>query len=401
MKRTSSRPSDAAELRRRAEARLREKLSEPPKGGAWTTAPEMQRLVQELQIHQIELELQNEQLEQARTEIQKALERYTDLYEFAPVGYFTLDHDGTIRQVNLTGSGLLGVDRSRLVNRRFGLFVVENSRAAFRAFAEKVSASQSQETCETMLLREGKPPFYARIEAKSFDHGQECRAVVVDITERKRLEEEILAISEREQRRIGRDLHDDVCQRLAGIQLLGDVLQRDLSSKAKPEAEQAGLIAARIRDAIVNTRNIAHGLSPVALESNGLMAALQELAENSGKLFQIGCECRFEGSVEVDDNTVATHLYRIAQEAVTNAVKHGGAKEIVIDLAESEDNFILTITDDGLGLPENFARSQGSGLQIMNYRAATIGGSLKFRRAAGRGVCVSCSFCKQHRPKYW
>ena len=135
--------------------------------------------------------MQNEQLEQARAETEAALELYTDLYEFAPSGYFTLDRDGTIRQVNLTGSGLLGVDRSRLVNRRFGLFVAENSRAVFRAFVAKVFASQSRETCEAMLLREGKPPFYARIEARISDNGQECRAVVVDITERKRSEEKI------------------------------------------------------------------------------------------------------------------------------------------------------------------------------------------------------------------
>ena len=99
--------------------------------------------------------------------------------------------------------------------------------------------------------------------------------VGIDITERKRLEQEILAVSEREQRRIGEDLHDDLCQRLAGIQLMADVLQRDLLAKAKPEAEQARMIAARIRDAIANTKNIACGLSPVAFESNGLMAALR------------------------------------------------------------------------------------------------------------------------------
>jgi PAS domain S-box-containing protein len=224
-------------------------------------------------------------------------------------------------------------------------------------------------------------------------------SVARDITERKRLEEEILAVSEREQRRIGQDLHDDLCQRLAGIQLMGDVLQRDLLAKTKPEAEQASLIAARIRDAIANTKNIARGLSPVALESDGLVVALEELAENSAKLFQIVCEFRFDGSVGVDDNTVATHLYRIAQEAVTNAVKHGGAKKIVICLAESEDKCILTITDDGLGLPEPYTKNQGTGLQIMKYRAAAIGASLAVRRASGRGICVSCSFCKQPRPK--
>ena len=189
---TSSNPSEAAELRRRAEARLREKQkSQRSPDEEQRTALDMQRLVQELQIHQIELEMQNEQLEQARAETEMALERYTDLYEFAPSGYFTLDREGTIRQANLTGSALLGVDRSRLVNRRFGIFVAENSRALFRAFAAKVLASQSRETCEVMLLREGKPPFYARIEARSSGNGQEFRVVVVDITERKRSEEKI------------------------------------------------------------------------------------------------------------------------------------------------------------------------------------------------------------------
>ena len=223
--------------------------------------------------------------------------------------------------------------------------------------------------------------------------------VGIDITERKRLEQEILAVSEREQRRIGQDLHDDLCQRLAGIQLMADVLQRDLLHKAKPEAEQAGLIAARIRDAIANTKNIARGLSPVALESNGLTVALQELADNSAKLFQISCKFRFDGCVAVDDNTVATHLYRIAQEAVTNAIKHGSAKKIVIRLAELEDKCTLTITDDGVGLPESFAKNKGTGLHIMKYRAATIGASLEIGRAGRRGICVSCSFRNHPRPK--
>jgi two-component system, cell cycle sensor histidine kinase and response regulator CckA len=189
---TSSNPSEAAELRRRAEARLREKQrTQRSHDGEQRTALDMQRLVQELQIHQIELEMQNEQLEQARAETEMALERYTDLYEFAPSGYFTLDREGTIRQANLTGSALLGVDRSRLMNRRFGLFVAEKSRAVFRTFAAKVFASQLRETCEVMLLREGKPPFYARVEARSSENGQECRVVVVDITERRRSEEKI------------------------------------------------------------------------------------------------------------------------------------------------------------------------------------------------------------------
>ena len=184
--------SDAAELRRRAEARLSEKQkTQRSQTGAERTSDDTPRLVQELQIHQIELEIQNQELQQARTETHETLERYTDLYDFAPLGYFTLKRDGTIRQANLTGSELLGVDRWQLVNRRFGLFVAENSRLGFLAFTEKVFASQSRESCEAMLLREGKSSFYARIEATSLDNGQECRAVVVDITERVGVEERL------------------------------------------------------------------------------------------------------------------------------------------------------------------------------------------------------------------
>ncbi len=189
MKITPSNPSDAAELRRRAEARLSEKQKgQRSQAGAQRMTPDTLRLAQELQIHQIELEMQNEQLEQARVETEAALERYTDLYDFAPSGYFTLDRDGTIRQANLTGSELLGVNRARLVNRRFLLFVAENSRPGFRAFAEKVFASRSQETCEAILLREGKSSFYARIEGRISENGQDCRVVVVDITGHKRVE---------------------------------------------------------------------------------------------------------------------------------------------------------------------------------------------------------------------
>jgi signal transduction histidine kinase len=129
------------------------------------------------------------------------------------------------------------------------------------------------------------------------------------------------------------------------------------------------------------------------------MTALQELADNSAKIFQISCKFHFDGFVTIEDDIVATHLYRIAQEAVTNAVKHSGAKKILIRLAEWEDKCILTITDDGLGLTETFLKNKGIGLQIVKYRAATIGASLEIGRAGKGGVCVSCSFSKQPGTK--
>ena len=118
----------SAELRRRAEERLLRETASPPSLG---TEKRPLRLHHELQVHQVELEMQNAELRQARDELETALEKYTDLYDFAPVGYFTLDRKGTIRRVNLTGAGLVGVERSRLVGQRFGLFVTDEARTAF------------------------------------------------------------------------------------------------------------------------------------------------------------------------------------------------------------------------------------------------------------------------------
>jgi PAS domain S-box-containing protein len=177
---------DAAELRRRAEERLKEQETEDVYARAQQDA---QRLVHELQVHQIELELQNEELRQSRAEVETYLEQYTYLYDFAPVGYFTLDQDGVILQVNLTGAKLLGVARSRLVNRRFGLYVSPDTRSVFSAFLESVCESRTIESCEVELLTEANGSSYMRIEAAVTRDGEECCIAMVDITERKQAED--------------------------------------------------------------------------------------------------------------------------------------------------------------------------------------------------------------------
>jgi PAS domain S-box-containing protein len=134
------------------------------------------RLLHEFEVHQVELEMQNAELQKTRDELETALEKYTDLYDFSPVGYFTLDHQGVIREVNLTGSSLLGIDRSQLVGRRFGLFVADSARPAFTAFLQKVFESQVKEACEVELLkgRKQKHPLFVQIEAKADVSGLEC-----------------------------------------------------------------------------------------------------------------------------------------------------------------------------------------------------------------------------------
>jgi PAS domain S-box-containing protein len=188
MKKYNNPSADAAELRRRAEKMLRDAATEYAPA---RTEADMQRLVHELQVHQIELEMQNEELVQARGGLEEALGKYTDLYDFSPVGYVTLGRDGAIRRVNLTGARLLGLERTRLEGKHFRFFVVEPDRSVFNAFLEKAFASLAKEACEVALLKKGEPPLYVHITAEVSEDGQECRAVMVDITERKQAEAEM------------------------------------------------------------------------------------------------------------------------------------------------------------------------------------------------------------------
>jgi hypothetical protein len=221
---------------------------------------------------------------------------------------------------------------------------------------------------------------------------------LLDLTERKRLESEILEISEREQRRIGQDLHDGLGQHLAGIELLSQVLEQNLAAKNKKHAARAAEIARHVREAISQTRALARGLSPVMVGSDGLMSALTGLAANTERLFRVRCQFECEPPVLVHNHSVATHLYRIAQEAVSNAIKHGQTRRVVIRLQEESGRTVLLVRDFGKGLPTELPEPRGMGLRIMQYRAGMIGGSLVVQREPEGGTSVVCSLQSQSTP---
>jgi PAS domain S-box-containing protein len=217
-------------------------------------------------------------------------------------------------------------------------------------------------------------------------------ATGIDITERKQLEKAILDISAREQRRIGQDLHDGLGQHLTGIAFMTKVHETKLADQNRPEAADAAKIVKLVNEAIHKTRELARGLLPVIPDSQGLMSALQLWAAEVEDLFGISCRFECDTPVLIHDDATSTHLYRIAQEAANNAIKHGKPRNILIQLSGEMGRGALVIKDDGKGIAVNPSGSQGMGLHIMNYRAGMIGGDLDIRPDVPQGTIVACTF---------
>ena len=220
---------------------------------------------------------------------------------------------------------------------------------------------------------------------------QRTTALTNEMQGRARLEKELLEVSEREQRRIGHDLHDGICQHWAATAMAGQVLGEKLAAKSLPEAADAWEVVKLVENGITLTRNLAHGIAPPEMESEGLVRALQELAANISKMFKITCVFECDSPPLVDDTAAATHLYRIAQEAVNNAIRHGKPSQIVISLANRKGQVELTIEDDGSGLAEDWQKNRGLGTRIMAHRAAMIGGAFSLEPNPTGGTFVKCS----------
>lgn len=219
--------------------------------------------------------------------------------------------------------------------------------------------------------------------------------VADDITERRRLEHQVLEIGTREQRRIGQELHDDICQWLSGTAMLAGVLAKDLTKDSPANAPKAQEIADYTQHTLHSLRLLARGLTPAVIESEGLVAALSGLALHVEKIFHVRCSCDCARTIVVRNQIAALQLYRIAQEAITNAVKHGGAREVRITF-RVHDNFVtMAVCDNGRGMPKSMLQTMGMGLQTMRYRAESIGGTLEIRPGPDGGTEVACTLSKE------
>ncbi|MCX6928001.1 MAG: histidine kinase [Verrucomicrobia bacterium] len=423
----------AGELRRHAEAKLKERRK--PAALPQTNA-DTKRLVHELQVHQVELELQNAELSRARTEAEANAEKFSDLYDFAPVGYFTFAEKGSILGVNLTGAALLGEQRQRLLNRRFQVWVAPDGVKGFNEFLKRTFGCGTRQTCEVKILKTGKACLPVQIEGCRVlnpDTEIQCRAVVVDLTERKRVEEEIrklnveletrvaartaeisallqasqqmqeqlrhlshlvLRAQEEERQRISRELHDQVAQTLIGINLELMALTLEPVSKPRILKQQVARTRQWVEESVSTLHRFAMELRPTVLDDLGLIPALQtyvnDFTKRTGVRARLTAFARGKiGRLNSDKRTV---LYRVTQAALTNVAQHAKASRATVIIHKYPGRVCLEIEDDGKGFRvtgESASKGhQHLGLLGMRERVEMVGGAFNLESTPGQGTTI-------------
>lgn len=422
------------------------------------------RLVHELQVHQIQLEMQNEELREARGQLETLVEKYTDLYDFAPVGYFSLDAEARIREVNLTGAAMLGVERSRLLMRRFSSFVAPANLEAFGDFLHQACADDNKKVCEVALENEAGCLLWADLQGTKVVHhsGDEplCRLAVSDITALKRaaealslaeslkainatlkaevarrtesetslrkskrrqsvllaesrsmeeqlrlLSHQVLHVQEMERKCISRDLHDEIAQTLAAINV-------HLSSLACDEGAQAERMQRKIietqklvEQSVESVHRFAMGLRPTMLDDLGLVPALRTCARDFMEQTKLPVQLELPVNLKPLADGPAVALYRVARAALANAARHAEATEVRLSLRQTQRTLHLEIADNGIGFKVKCAQSKKKtnrlGLIGMRERIEMIGGRFSIVSAPGKGTSVSVrlSLAKACSPK--
>ncbi len=318
----------------------------------------------------------------------------------------TIDARGRILSFNRAAEGLFGYRSEEVVGENVSVLMPEPYHSEHDDYIQNYRETGHRKIIgigrEVTARRKDGTTFPIDLAVSEVDLGGSTifTGIIRDISERRRLEQEVLRISDDERRRIGHDLHDGLGQQLTGIGLISKSLARTLTKEGHTAAPTASEITRMIREADEQARQLARGLVPVELGAEGLSAALARLCKNATSLFDMECifEQEVDSNVLLRDPDVATHLYRIAQEALSNSVRHGRAATVWISLIAHDDRLRMRVEDDGSGIEPGMLDfslqhdgSAGMGMRIMHYRARIIGGSVDIRPGAEGGTVVTCS----------
>lgn len=333
-------------------------------------------------------------LREMRRALLESEARQSGILGAAPLGIFTLDGNGLIESANPAVEGLFGASVERMTGKLMRDLLVEPQKEVWdkrfrEVFAGRFKGAVGEEYMARKACGKRFPVSVTLSRVELPNKAPVVTAHVEDITERKQLESDVLEASEDERQRIAQDLHDGLASHLTGVSLLCRMLAEQVEGTPSQTAHQIGDL---IDEGIQQARAVARGLYPVDDDSEGLMNSLSQFAARLRRDLKV--DCRFECRIPVllEDNVMANHLYRIAQEAVNNALKHGEADKIVIELMSEQDQICLRIVDDGKGIDEKamVPPKKGVGLRSMAYRTRLIQGTFQLAPADGGGVEVSC-----------
>lgn len=330
------------------------------------------------------------------TELQYSEDQIRAILDATADAVVTIDILGRIATFNRAAERIFGYAASEVIGENVTILIPPEERVGrygYKATAARSYASRLiGRSHEISGRRKDGSIFPIQLSVNSVEGRDLFVGVARDMTEHKALQKEIIDVAMLEQRRIGQELHDGTQQELTGLGLLAQSLAESLSrGGAATASEAAARVARGIEQCNQRVRSLARGMVPVPIDREGLMTALAELARQTTEIHGLPCGFECPSPVEIDNDNEATHLYRIAQEAVSNATRHAKASAIWIRLEQVEGRLILEVQDNGIGLQSAGISGKGVGLRLMEHRCAMIGGNFAIDPRADGGTCIACS----------
>ena len=348
-------------------------------------------------IRQLRAELlaARETLERTTKALQSSEERIRSVLDAAIDGIITIDEAGLIRFFSNGAEKIFGYKAEEAIGRNISMLMARPFREKHDTYMQRYLESGEARVIGRERSFRGRrrdgTEFPIQLTVSEVGHKRWFTGIVRDTTKQHELQEEIVRVATFEQRRIARELHDGTQQELTGLGLLARELADSLNSPALARQHELAMkIAGGITEANQNVRRLAKGLMPVPIDAQGLMVALEELANEFETNYGIRCEFLCPSPVLVANDNAAMQLYHVVQEALTNSLKHSGADSTAIAMKHSNATVTITVKDNGIGIDDPPQQTDGLGLRIMQHRCESIGGTFSVRRRKSGGTVVTC-----------